>query len=107
MKSITKLPRALLNATLGRGRNRLPRLVLLAVLVGITLAIYHQLSQQNIALKNIPEDEGILKVREYVLYPVIIMKSSNYYIIIKNLSVWDEMSCCFFFVFFFFTGLKC
>lgn len=63
MKSITKLPRALLNTSLGRGRNRLSRLVVLAVLVGITYAIYHQLSQQT--LKKIPGDGGILKVREY------------------------------------------
>lgn len=62
MKSITKLPRALLNASLGRGRNRLSRMLVLTVLVGITYVIYHQLSQQT--LKKIPGDEGILKVRE-------------------------------------------
>ena len=61
MKSITKLPRALLNASLGRGRNRLSRMLVLAVLVGITYAIYHQLSQQT--LKKVPGDGRILKVR--------------------------------------------
>lgn len=60
MKSLTKLPRALLIAALGRGRNRLPRLVIMATVVMITYAIYHQLSQQT--LNGIPNDGGILKV---------------------------------------------
>lgn len=71
MKSITKLPRALLNATLGRGRNRgrLARLLLMVVLIGITYAIYQQLSQQT--LKSAPGDGGMLKVREYVIWGIV------------------------------------
>lgn len=51
MKSLAKLPRVLLNAGFVRGRNRMSRLVVLALLAGILFvglrAVYQQLSQHK------------------------------------------------------------
>ena len=63
MKSITKVLRALLNVALGRGRSRLPRLIVLVVVMAITYSVYHQLSQQT----RRKDEEIVLKVREYMI----------------------------------------
>ena len=63
MKSITKVPRALLNVALGRGRSRLPRLIVLVVVMAVTYTVYHQLSQQTWR----KDEEIVLKVREYMI----------------------------------------
>ena len=65
MKSFVKLPKVLLTATLFRGRNRLSRLVVLAILMGIMYAGFwlsqqKQHTRERIAIA--PGDEEIMKV---------------------------------------------
>ena len=65
MKSFAKLPKVLLNATFFRGRKRLSRLVVLAILIGIIYAGF-KLNQQKHAWKKMevgPGDGEIMKVR--------------------------------------------
>ena len=72
MKSFAKLPRVLLNAAFFRGRNRLSRLVVLAIMIGVVYAVfvpvYNLLSQRKQAWEKIgdaPSNVGAQKVREY------------------------------------------
>lgn len=57
MNSITKLPRVVLNATLVRGRKRIPRLLMLLVISGVMFAGFRQGYQQLAQRKH--DDENV------------------------------------------------
>ena len=63
MKSLAKLPRVLLNAAFVRGRKRLSRLVVLALLAGILFVglrmAYRELSQQKQPVKETLQRMGV------------------------------------------------